>query len=88
MLAALRYRGAQGMFNVGSGVGQSIDEVVAALERALGTRLAVRRLEARPFDVGYNVLDCGRALRELGWRARVAFDDGLAATIAWQRGRR
>jgi len=87
VLAALRYRGAQDTFNVGSGVGRSIDEVVAALERALGTRLAVRRLEARPFDVGYNVLDCGRARRELGWRARVAFDDGLAATIAWQRGR-
>jgi len=88
VLAALRYRGAQDTFNVGSGVGRSIDEVVAALERSLGARVAVRRLEARAFDVGYNVLDCGRALRELGWRTRIAFDEGLAATIAWQRGRR
>ena len=88
MLAALRYRGEHGVFNVGSGIGHSIDEVVAALERALGTRVLVGRIEGRPFDVAYNVLDCGLASRELGWRARIEFGAGLASTIAWQRGTR
>ncbi|MBK7334275.1 MAG: NAD-dependent epimerase/dehydratase family protein, partial [Betaproteobacteria bacterium] len=38
VLAALHYRGEHRVFNVGSGIGHSIDEVVTALERALGTR--------------------------------------------------
>lgn len=88
VLAALRYRGAHGMFNIGSGIGRSIDEVVAALERALGSRVLVSRIEGRPFDVAYNVLDCGLASRELDWRARIEFGAGLASTIAWQRGAR
>jgi UDP-glucose 4-epimerase len=88
VLAALHYRGEHRVFNVGSGIGHSIDEVVAALERALGTRVLVGRIEGRPFDVAYNVLDCGLASRELGWRARIEFGAGLASTIAWQRGAR
>jgi nucleoside-diphosphate-sugar epimerase len=48
----------------------------------------VGRIEGRPFDVAYNVLDCGLASRELGWRARIEFGAGLASTIAWQRGAR
>ena len=88
VLGALRYRGAHGVFNVGSGVGHSIVGLIAALERALRTPLRVDYAEGRPFDVPYNVLDCGLALRELGWRARVDLDSGLAATVASRRGTR
>jgi UDP-glucose 4-epimerase len=88
VLAVLRYRGAHGVFNIGSGIGHSITALIAALERALGARLRVDYAEGRSFDVPYNVLDCGLAQRELGWRARVRLDSGLAATIASRRGAR
>jgi UDP-glucose 4-epimerase len=87
VLAALHYRGEHRVFNVGSGIGHSIDEVVAALERALGTRVLVGRIEGRPFDVPTT---CSTAAsRRANWLAGAyRVRRGSRSTIAWQRGAR
>lgn len=55
------------LYNVGSGVGTSIEEVLA-LVRDIGDREIRRRyLPARPFDVPVNVLSSDRIARDLGW---------------------
>ena len=77
LLLAATSQGDQRLFNVGSGVGRSVLDVVADLGRVAGVTPRIEFHAARPADVPVNVLDCAR-LRALGWRPRVAWHDGLA----------
>lgn len=78
------YQGPARVFNVGAGVGRSVNQVVAALTAAVGPLNVVYR-PGRPFDVPVSVLDIARVTRETGWTPRVSFEDGLARTLAWMR---
>jgi UDP-glucose 4-epimerase len=69
-------------FNIGSGVGVSLNAIVVELENRLKRPLEVRREPARPFDVPINVLNISRARNILGWEPRVSFADGIARTMA------
>ncbi len=70
-----------GTFNIGSGEGQSIEQLIDAIGRLLGRRLARRYIQARAFDVPANVLDTALAARVLGWSPRFTFDEGLRRTL-------
>ena len=70
-----------GTFNIGSGEGQSIEQLIDAIGRLLGRRLARRYVQARAFDVPANVLDTALAARVLGWSPRFTFDEGLRRTL-------
>ncbi|MQT15283.1 NAD-dependent epimerase/dehydratase family protein [Segnochrobactrum spirostomi] len=69
------------IYNVGSGEGHSLNDIVAELERQLGRELSVMRNKPRPFDVPVNILDISRAKRDLSWGPSVSFADGVARTI-------
>jgi UDP-glucose 4-epimerase len=71
-----------GPYNIGSGRGHSLREVVALAEKALGAPIPVRFLPARRFDVPSNVLDVSRARTQLGWEARTPLEEGLRKTLA------
>lgn len=85
-VAALDYTGSERIFNVGSGRGCSLIELLALIERAVGHLVPRRHLPARGIDVPRNVLDIARASRELGWNPRVSLEEGLVRTVAWARG--
>jgi UDP-glucose 4-epimerase len=70
------------VFNIGSGSGISLNEIVAELEAHLGRRLEVSRTKPRAFDVPVNVLAIERARRVLGWSPRLSFLRGIARTLA------
>ena len=57
------------MRNLGTGIGTSVLELVAAFESACGRRLTVVHGERRPGDVPVLVADAARVAREWGWRA-------------------
>jgi UDP-glucose 4-epimerase len=82
---AVEYAGAHAVFNVSSGVGTSLNDLIALLEEVLGTPVARRYLKARPFDVPVSVLANDLARRELGWAPQVTVREGLARTVAWMR---
>ena len=69
------------IFNVGSGVGISLNEIVTDLEMRLGRRLQVSRTKTRAFDVPKSVLAIDRARRVLGWSPRLSLSDGIACTL-------
>ncbi len=74
--------GACALYNVGTGVGISLNELVDKVEATTGERLATRPAPARACDCAYNVLDNARIRAELGWQARTPLDEGLARTWA------
>jgi UDP-glucose 4-epimerase len=69
------------VFNIGSGVGVSIMELIKCLEELTGLKAIVRFGAPRPFDVPVNVLAIGKARESLGWSPRVALREGLQKTL-------
>ena len=72
-------------YNVGSGVETTVAALHAAAALALGSDAEPRYAEARLGDVRRSALDSSRIERELGWRAEVSLEDGLARTRDWMR---
>jgi GDP-L-fucose synthase len=82
VLAARRYEGA-GPMNLGSGQETSIAELVSLICELTGYQGEVRWDATMPDGQPRRCLDTSVAARELGWRARTPFRDGLRRTIDW-----
>ncbi len=82
MLQVASDRGADRVFNIGSGGGHSVREIIAAVEQVTGKVAQTRYTAGRKFDVPVSVLDISRAQNELGWRPQVHLDEGLRLTYA------
>ena len=78
------YDGPETVFNVGTGVGTSVAQLVDALGAVLGRTLRVEQDPARvrPVERLHLVADPGRARRELGWAPRVTLQEGLRDLVA------
>ncbi|TLP74719.1 NAD-dependent epimerase/dehydratase family protein [Pseudomonas nitroreducens] len=77
------YEGTESVFNISSGNGTSLNELVASLEKVIGKDIQRNYLPGRPFDVPTSVLCNERAARELGWRPQVDMETGLRRTLTW-----
>lgn len=71
-------------YNLGTGRGHSVLEVVDAYERASGRTIARRIVERRPGDVAACWADASRARLELGWTAHRGLDEMCADAWRWQ----
>jgi UDP-glucose 4-epimerase len=69
-----------GVFNLGTGVETSVADLARRCAAAGGG--TIETAAAVPGEQRRSVLDAGKALRELGWRATTSLDEGLAATLA------
>lgn len=87
VIRAAGYRGGERIFNIGSGIGRSLEDIAGDLETLAGGPLERRYKPGRPSDVPVNVLDIDRARRELGWQPQVDWLDSLADALAWWRER-
>jgi len=58
------------VFNLGTGVGTTVLELVAAAETATGQPIPCEIKDRRPGDIAESWADCSRAASELGWRAK------------------
>ena len=88
-VAALdRLAGLQGAhtWNLGTGRGVSVLEMVRAFEAASGKSVPYRIVDRRPGDVAQCWADPGRAARELGWRAEHDLARMCADAWRWQSG--
>lgn len=81
-LAAVTETGRK-VFNVGSGRGVSLNELVALMGEIVADEPEVEYLPARSLDVPANVLDVGRVREELGWSPKTDLSEGLALTWRW-----
>lgn len=84
MVAACRLAlaGPNGVFNIGAGVGTSLNELIEQVQQITGRKLLVERQAARASDVGSIVLDTARAREVLGWVPEIGLEAGLRKTWA------
>jgi UDP-arabinose 4-epimerase len=78
-------RGGTHVFNLGTGVGTSVFEVLEAVRRASGRQLQVRVGPARRGDPPVLVAAAGKAKQELGWVPELSIDRIVETAVAWQR---
>lgn len=71
------------IFNIGSGVGLSLKEILEEMEYVTSNKIDVKYLPSRNFDVPTNVLDITRACTELGWAPKIKFREGLKRTLLY-----
>lgn len=88
-VAALRHmiNGAKGVniFNLGTGCGVSVMEMVRAFESATGVQIKYQIAPRRPGDVPAIWADATRAKNILGWVADTPLVDTLASAWRWQQ---
>lgn len=73
------------VFNLGTGKGYSVLEVIAAFERVTGLKLNHRITGRRPGDIEKVWADTTLANRELGWKAEKGLDEMMASAWNWQQ---
>jgi dTDP-glucose 4,6-dehydratase len=78
-------RGAEGeTYNVGSGLEASIEQIADRVLSLLGKPDELKAIVPdRPGHDRRYLLDSSKIGRELGWRAEIGFDEGLAETVSW-----
>lgn len=76
--------GGLSVYNLGTGTGYSVLEVVQAFERASAREIPVAFGPARPGDVAECYADASLAARELGWSARLGLDRMMEDAWRWQ----
>ena len=85
LIKAASYAGEHRVFNIGSGHGRTILDVIESLELVLKTPIPRKFLPARPFDVPINVLDIGLAATHLYWHPRTEWLAAMENTCQWIR---
>ena len=71
-------------YNLGTGIGYSVLDVIHAFERACGRKLPYTVKPRRAGDIAACYADAGKAKRELHWQAQRGLDDMCASRWNWQ----
>lgn len=73
------------VYNLGTGVGYSVLDVVKAFENASGQKIKVEIVPRRPGDLEVCYSDPSKAKTELGWVAERGLDEMCADSWRWQK---
>lgn len=83
LLALKKLRPGASVYNLGTGQGTSVLEMVEAFSRASGRRLPFRIVERRPGDLPVICADASKANAELGFKAELTIDDAMHDTLRY-----
>jgi UDP-arabinose 4-epimerase len=82
-LARLEKGGASGAYNLGTGRGNSVREVIGAVEQAGRCKVPVKESPRRAGDPPMLVADASRAGRELGWVPEYSLEKIVETAWRW-----
>ena len=71
-------------FNVGTGTGSSVLEVIKSFEKVSGQKLNYKIANRRAGDIISAYADTNKANFELGWKAKLTLDDAMKSAWEWQ----
>ena len=72
------------MYNLGTGIGYSVLDVIHAFEKACGKKLPYAVKPRRAGDIAACYADASKAERELGWKAELGIDEMCSSLWNWQ----
>lgn len=81
-------KGDGGIYNIGSGVGTSINQIFQELSRITGYARPPVYGPPKPGETFKIYLDATKAANELGWRPKISLRQGLTRTVDFFRARR
>lgn len=73
------------MFNIGTGIGHSVLEVIKAFEKVSGQKLNYKVVDRRPGDIEKIWADTKFANKELSWKAEKSLDDMVLSAWKWEK---
>lgn len=84
-ICAANYKGEPRIFNIGSGVGHTVNDIVKIVEEVMDEPLALTYEPGRAYDVPINILDTSLARQILKWEPKVNLKVGIKKTIEYLR---
>lgn len=72
-------------FNLGTGTGSSVLEVVQAFEKVSGKKLNYKIVDRREGDIISAYADTTKANDELGWKTELSLDDAMSSAWKWEQ---
>ncbi len=72
------------IFNLGTGIGYSVLDVVKSFEKVTGKRIPYIITDRRPGDIAECYADSTKAFKELGWKAGKSLEDMCRDAWRWQ----
>lgn len=73
------------VFNVGTGTGSTVLEVITAFEKASGQKLNYKIVGRRAGDVVEAYAQTDKATNALGWKSQYSLEEALASSWAWEK---
>ena len=73
------------VFNLGTGKGSSVLDIIKAFEEATGVSVPYEITARRPGDIAVSYADVSKAERILGWKAEHSLEDMCASSWNWQK---
>lgn len=72
-------------FNLGTGTGSSVLEVVKSFEKVSGKKLNYKIVGRREGDIISAYADTKKANEELGWKTKLSLDDAMSSAWKWEQ---
>ncbi|MBE6137067.1 MAG: UDP-glucose 4-epimerase GalE [Erysipelotrichaceae bacterium] len=72
-------------YNLGTGKGSSVLDVLKGMEKACGFEIKYKILERRPGDIAQCYASCDKAYKELGFKAQYSLEDMCRDSWNWQK---
>ncbi len=72
-------------FNIGTGTGSSVLEVIQSFDKVSGKKLPFKFAPKREGDVIQAYADTTKANQDLGWRAELTLDDAMSSAWKWEQ---
>jgi len=72
------------VFNVGTGKGSSVLEVIESFEKVSGKKLNYKIVDRRPGDITSAYADTTKANKVLGWKAESSLDEAMESAWLWE----
>lgn len=73
------------VYNIGSGQGHSLLEIIQSIQECVGHPATIEFQKARPVDVQCNILNTKFAYQSLKWKPTIDLPEGIRRTALWMK---